>query len=549
MCVDLRKDTATAAGLKRGIRPHLPRGIETIAGLRAPRNGPMEGQIRSCIRLTIEDSVSRQHTPMGSNISDLIKPDTSARMGFSRCFLDLSSLNSVDSSWLEYPNEDTILPLRGMAFNDELPRKSIKNTFGRPKKVTSGLSSKAKPSVGTSSSHPATQTQSSPTLPTPLAGSQFYSPDPRFPSPYPMHGTFFYPYYPPPSSMGVPSTYPYPLYTQPLYYLSPPLPFPGGPFTFMKQRPETTSSPTTNGRMLIEPESDTFHPSKKPTHKIRDIIQSKFDAPYASWKKIPKEVRDIWFREFEIDFYWLPQHNSKIRENFEKRGSTRLRDMFTDMKKSGERALWISESVWDELTRIWASLDYSKRRDQNKMNRASDIGGMGSALHTDSSVPHTKNRKRLKEILGREPTSVELHTRTHQRREDQQWVDHRARVFEEYTLLRESQNVASEGSSAASTNCSDYNIWPQAVGGMHKDRIYGLGLQAHAFEGQTSSSSRFSTSNQEGLVSQQVTALTTELEQVQKSQKVMQMQQSRILQELHKIREQFREKQTTETEE
>ncbi|XP_020686615.1 uncharacterized protein LOC110102576 [Dendrobium catenatum] len=436
-----------------------------------------------------------------------------------------------------------------MAFGDELPHKSIKNIFVRPKKVNGSPSSVARPSVGASSSHIATQTQPSPTLPTPPAGSQFYSPDLRFPLPYPMHCTFFYPYYPP-SSQGVPSTYPYSLYTQPFYYPSPPLPFPGGPFTFMKQRPETTSSPTTNGRMLIKPEGDTFHPSEKPTHKIEDIIRSKFDAPYVSWKKIPQEVRDIWFKEFERDFYWLPQHNAKIRKNFEKRGSTLLRDMFTYIRKSGERALWISESVWDELTRIWASLDDSKRRDQNKMNRASDIRGMGNALHSGGSVPHTKNRRRLKEILGKKPTVDALNTRTHQRREDQQWVDHRTRrAFEEYTRLRESHNVASEGSSAASTNCSDYNIWSQEVGRMHKGRVYGLDSRAHAFEGQASGSSRISASNQEGLVSQQVTALTTELEQVRKSQKVMQMQQSRMLEELHKIREQFCEKQTAETEE
>ncbi|KAL0914673.1 hypothetical protein M5K25_015041 [Dendrobium thyrsiflorum] len=37
----------------------------------------------------------------------------------------------------------------------------------------------------------------------------------------------------------------------------------------------------------------TFNPARQPTHKIKDIIRSKYDAPYLSWKKIPQEVRDI----------------------------------------------------------------------------------------------------------------------------------------------------------------------------------------------------------------------------------------------------------------
>ncbi|KAH0435259.1 hypothetical protein IEQ34_026669 [Dendrobium chrysotoxum] len=163
--------------------------------------------------------------------------------------------------------------------------------------------------------------------------------------------------------------------------------------------------------------SPQFHPSKDPTHKIRDIIQSRYDVFYISWKKVPKEVRDIWFTEFEKDFCWLPQHNDKIRKNFEKRSSTRMRDMFTNIRKSGQRPLWIGEGVWAELSSAWGSLDYTKRRDQNRHNRASDVGGLGSFLHTGGSVPHTEHRKSL--VLGKEPTPVELHSHTHKRQEDQ----------------------------------------------------------------------------------------------------------------------------------
>ncbi|KAL0906133.1 hypothetical protein M5K25_024600 [Dendrobium thyrsiflorum] len=321
----------------------------------------------------------------------------------------------------------------------------------RSKKVTGGPSRSS--TLPTTPTQPATHTKHAThttSLPTPPRASspQFYSGDPRFPSPDPRfpspdlrfplpdatQSTPFYPYYPPPP-YGGPPAYPYPPYVLPYYPPPPPQPAStGGPST------AAAAEQTTDGRMLIAPEGDTLYPSKQPTHKIRDLIRSRYDAPYVSWKKIPKEVRDMWFREFERNFCLLPQHNDKIRKNFEKRGSTRMRDMFTDIRKSGERPLWIGESVWAELNAAWDSVEYSRRRDQNRQNRASDVGGKGSSLHTGVSIPHTEHRRRLKEVLGREPTPVELHSHTHKRQEDQQWIDERGRkAHEEYTGLRESQ--------------------------------------------------------------------------------------------------------------
>ncbi|KAH0465047.1 hypothetical protein IEQ34_005150 [Dendrobium chrysotoxum] len=118
------------------------------------------------------------------------------------------------------------------------------------------------------------------------------------------------------------------------------------------------------------------------------------------------------------------------------------------------------------------------------------------------------------DVLGREPTPIELHSHTHKQQKDQQWVDECARrAYEEYTWLQESQAAAGEGSSTGSTDYSDYRTWSQAVGGMQHGRVYGLGSQAYAYEGQTSSGDNFSSSTQESSYTQQIAALTTELEQ------------------------------------
>ncbi|KAH0468045.1 hypothetical protein IEQ34_003078 [Dendrobium chrysotoxum] len=147
-----------------------------------------------------------------------------------------------------------------------------------------------------------------------------------------------------------------------------------------------------------------------------------------------------------------------------------------------------------------------------------------------------------KAVLGREPTPVELHSHTHKRQEDQRWVDERARKAFEYTQIRESQTAAGEGSSGGSTEYSDYRTWSQAVGGMQHGRVYGT---------------------QESLYTQQITALTVELEQVQKAQadwqmqmqqqmeiqQQMQIQQTQMLEEMQRMREQMSSGKSTAAEE
>ncbi|KAH0456686.1 hypothetical protein IEQ34_014593 [Dendrobium chrysotoxum] len=197
--------------------------------------------------------------------------------------------------------------------------------------------------------------------------------------------------------------------------------------------------------------------------------------------------------------------------------------MFTDLRKLGQRPLWMAENVWAELSAAWSSPDYSRKRDQNRQNRASDVGGLGSSLHTGGSVPHTKHRRCLKAVLGREPTPVELYSHTHKRQEDQRWVDERARkAFEEYTRIRESQTATGEGSSGRSTEYSDYRTWSQAI-----------------------------------------TALTAELGQVRKAQadwqmqmqqqmeiqRQMQIQQTQMLEEMQRMREQMSSGKSTAAEE
>ncbi|KAI0510831.1 hypothetical protein KFK09_011440 [Dendrobium nobile] len=437
--------------------------------------------------------------------------------------MELEDVNSSTSS-SEDENEDQ---------SDDPPRKSFASKFRRKKITTSRVT---QPEVGEGPLVPPDPTppptrsqQQSPeqgqtdapaSVPPHFPGhfpGHFPPPSmsPHYPSPDQTHAAPFYPYYPPPSSqVAGPSTGPHHPYPYPYYY----------PIRWSMNKVDHQDhqmlalaimqlqeiSVSTLSLMAII--TCSFNPSRPPIHMIRDIIKNKYDAPYLSWKKIPKPVRDIWFGEFQKEFRWLPEHNTRIRTNFERRGATRLRDMFTDIRKSGQHPNWIGEGVWADLSSAWATPKFLKMREQNKQNRASNCGGLGSSLHTGGSVPHTEHRRRLKERLGREPTPLELHTRTHQHQADQKWVDEKAKKA----------HSTGEGSSSGSAHISEYHTWSEVVGGRQKGRVYGLGAQGYAIEGSSSTSAFHDVSGAEESVSERVAALTREIEEMRKVQNEMQ---------------------------
>ncbi|KAL0928606.1 hypothetical protein M5K25_000508 [Dendrobium thyrsiflorum] len=238
-----------------------------------------------------------------------------------------------------------------MASSDDRQRGLIKNKFRRSKKATVSQSSRHP----VNQSQPVTQSQPSPSLPSLVASSpQYYSPDPCFPSSDVMHSTPSYPYCPPPPSHVSPPAYSYPLYILPYYPPPPSQPATGVPFTSAHYKYTFhLSCSRANDR-------GSFHPSKQPTHKIRDIIWSRYDAPYISWKKVPKEVREIKI------FVGCPSIMTKLERILKSVG-----------RLAFETYLQILESQASDHFGL-----YKKRREQNRQNRASDCGGLGSSLHT-----------------------------------------------------------------------------------------------------------------------------------------------------------------------
>ncbi|KAF5745502.1 hypothetical protein HS088_TW07G01089 [Tripterygium wilfordii] len=220
--------------------------------------------------------------------------------------------------------------------------------------------------------------------------------------------------------------------------------------------------------------------------------------PYPSWKKIPPEVRKIWFREFEKRFTWLPHHDPLIRANFEKRGATRMKDMLSDVHVRRIKPDWIVDSVWEALCNHWISEHFKKISVQNKRNRTFSENGV--SLHTGGFAPATKYARKMEEELGRKPTVAKLFMRMHMKK-NKTWVDTKSgmtynKFTDKMSQLEASQSTG-EGSCSGDQHAdhplpSELDLWKETVGGKRKGRLYGLGLQSTVVSDASSRHSSFS---------------------------------------------------------
>lgn len=92
-------------------------------------------------------------------------------------------------------------------------------------------------------------------------------------------------------------------------------------------------------------------------------------------------------------FRWLPCHNDMIRTNFEKRGSSKMTQLFQELRKNlDHKPDWIGDTVWREMKAYWQSPEFLAKSVQNKKNRDSCAG---ASLHTGGSIPHRIHWKRM----------------------------------------------------------------------------------------------------------------------------------------------------------
>ncbi|XP_052107517.1 uncharacterized protein LOC127740529 [Arachis duranensis] len=238
----------------------------------------------------------------------------------------------------------------------------------------------------------------------------------------------------------------------------------------------------TQERLLkIEPFGNEFNPCTAVRH-VTNAIKSKFSEFCPSWRHASEQMRDLWFTEFKE-----PQHNARIRQIFEIKGSDRLRSLMNQERRNYSKdpnhvPKYIPEPVWRQLLHYFATDSKFKNWSAvNTVNRASNVG---SSMHTGGSISMGEHTRRMEKATGVKRYLEEVYTKCHTKK-DKNWIDERSeKVIGEFKkrkteLSQVALSLDDEGDVEASKEGldipDDYTIWNEVVTKEKKKAAFGLG--------------------------------------------------------------------------
>ncbi|RYR13034.1 hypothetical protein Ahy_B04g070244 isoform A [Arachis hypogaea] len=198
-------------------------------------------------------------------------------------------------------------------------------------------------------------------------------------------------------------------------------------------------------------------------------------------------MRDLWFTEFKKNCMWKPQHNARIRQIFEIKGSARLRSLMNQERSNYSKdpnhvPKYIPEPLWRELLHYFATDSKFKNWSAaNTVNRASNAG---SSMHTGGSISMGEHARRMEKATGVKPSLEEVYTKCHTKK-DKSWIDERSKkVIGEFKkrkteLFQVALSLDNEGDVEASKESldipDDYTVWNEVVTKEKKKAAFGLG--------------------------------------------------------------------------
>ncbi|RYQ91502.1 hypothetical protein Ahy_B09g097408 [Arachis hypogaea] len=200
-----------------------------------------------------------------------------------------------------------------------------------------------------------------------------------------------------------------------------------------------------------------------------------------------EQMRDLWFTEFKKNCMWEPQHNARIRQIFEIKGSARLRSLMNQERSNYSKdpnhvPKYIPEPLWRELLHYFATDSKFKNWSAaNTVNRASNAG---SSMHTGGSISMGEHARRMEKATGVKPSLEEVYTKCHTKK-DKSWIDERSKkVIGEFKkrkteLFQVALSLDNEGDVEASKESldipDDYTVWNEVVTKEKKKAAFGLG--------------------------------------------------------------------------
>ncbi|GJY98587.1 PDR ABC-type transporter family protein [Tanacetum coccineum] len=108
--------------------------------------------------------------------------------------------------------------------------------------------------------------------------------------------------------------------------------------------------------------------------------------------------------------------------------------------------------------------------------------GDGPSTHTGGSVSYREYAKKLETTLKRPPNPFELFVYTHTKNHDKEiFIDKKAKTINDNVLQLREAREANHAEAESSQMVNESALYYEAVGGVKKRNVYGLGSQAFAY--------------------------------------------------------------------
>ncbi|KAL0307869.1 UNVERIFIED_CONTAM: hypothetical protein Sangu_3007200 [Sesamum angustifolium] len=183
----------------------------------------------------------------------------------------------------------------------------------------------------------------------------------------------------------------------------------------------------------------------------------------------PKRLIDVYLQPliqelvqlWQGHYTWNPTDASQIRSIFNFRVGKWIREAMGRCRRGNKKADWMSNEVWAGLQSVWASEKFHNI--SHKINRQ-------RMLHL--LLPSIEEG-----LLGRPPSLNEELEKCWKTKQGN-WAGPRAEeAVEKFKKLNDDVISQHLPESSSSTSVNDHQLWLEAIGGVKKGRIWGMGSE------------------------------------------------------------------------
>ncbi|XP_024007450.1 uncharacterized protein LOC112083536 isoform X2 [Eutrema salsugineum] len=164
------------------------------------------------------------------------------------------------------------------------------------------------------------------------------------------------------------------------------------------------------------------------------MLKSNLPKSFPTYRSLPIEIRNRWFRAFAQEFNWDPSITELVRTAYDSQAaasfSSNLHEWKKVLKRRGPRNApeWMKarESLFGGYMAMWTEEKVAKTAAKNSRNRKSERNGLGQAIHNNGAKT-IERRWDTEENDGEEPHMLKFIEDVHTNKKTRTIADQKAK--------------------------------------------------------------------------------------------------------------------------